>query len=118
MQNCDSHEQIVADSVPTSGYAGRSSIGLKGKLQRQLDCSGVISRGNCTEVARAEVGADAAVQSVANPLRVVPNVEVFGAELEKGAVLFVEEEVFEKRDIPIVAARAANTVMRFATPGP
>src|ERR1017187_6725320 len=94
------------------------SIGLEGKLQRQLDCPGVIGRRDGTEVARAVVGADAAVQGVANPLRVVPNVEEFRAELETGAVLFVAEEVFEKRDIPIVAARAANTVMRFVTPGP
>ena len=94
------------------------SIRLEGKLQRQLNCPGVIGRRDGTEVAGAVVGDDATVQGVANPLRVVPNVEEFRAELETGAVLFVEEEIFEKRDIPIIAARAANTVMRFVTPGP
>jgi hypothetical protein len=103
------NDRLVAEEV---------SMGLERKLQRQLDCPGVISRRDGTEVARAVVGADAAVQGVANPLRVVPNVEEFRAELETGPVLFVEQEVFEKRDIPIVAARAANTVMRLVTPGP
>jgi hypothetical protein len=89
-------------------------VWLEGKLQRQLDCPGVIGRSDGTKVARAEVGADAAVLGVTNPLRVVPNVEEFRSKLETGVV---EEEVFEKRDIPIVAARAANTGMRFVLPG-
>jgi len=96
------------------------SIHLEGKLQPQLDCPGVIGRRDRAEVARSIVRADGKgkAQSVPNPLRVVPNVEEFGAELQPRTALFVEEEVFEKREIPIVAAGAANAVMRFVTPGP
>jgi hypothetical protein len=70
-----------------------------------VDCSGVIGRRDGTEVAGAVVAADAPVQGVANPLRVVPNVEEFRAELEFGAAFFVEEKVLEEGNVQLPRPR-------------
>jgi hypothetical protein len=100
----------VASLAESSGGhldRGRRLIGcfLEGKLQCQLDCSGVIGRRDGTEVAGAVVAADAPVQGVANPLRVVPNVEEFRAELEFGAAFFVEEKVLEEGNVQLPRPR-------------
>jgi hypothetical protein len=49
---------------------------------------------------------------------VVQEIKELGSELEIAATVFLEGEVFEQRDVPIVAAGAAHTVMRFVAPGP
>ena len=93
------------------------AIGLKRKLQRQLDRPSVISGGHGAEIARTKVDADSAVEGVPNPLRVVPNVEELRAELEIGTALFVEYEVLEERNIPVVPAGATNGIVWFVAPG-
>ncbi len=68
---------------------------LERKLQCQLDRPRVVGGGDSAEVTRAVVGADAAIQSVTDPLRVIPNIEELRAELEVGAAILVEREVLE-----------------------
>jgi len=42
---------------------------------------------------------------------VVPNIEELRAELEIGAAFFIDKEVLEQRNVPVVATGTAHTVM-------
>ena len=73
--------------------------------------------GDGAEVTRTVVGADTTIKGVAYPLWMVPNVEKFRAELKIGAAFFAENEILEKRDVPVIPARAAHRVSGFVAPG-
>ena len=83
-----------------------------------MNCSRVVSGRDSTKVARTKVGADAPIDRVPYPLRVVPDVKKLCTELKVRAALFAEEEVLEKGNIPVVAAGAAHTIVPFVAPGP
>ena len=73
--------------------------------------------GDGAEVTCAVVSANAAIEGVTDPLRMVPNVEELRTELEIGTALFVEYEVLEEREVPVVAAGAAHSIVWFVAPG-
>ena len=91
---------------------------LERKLQCQLDGSRIVGGRDSTKVARTKVGADVApIDAIPYPLRVVPDVKKLCTELKVRSALFAEEEVLEEGNIPVVAARAAHTIMRCVSPG-
>lgn len=68
---------------------------LEQKLQCKLNRPRVVGRRDRAEVTGAEFSADATIQSVTDPLMVVPYIEEFGTELDVGAAILVEWKVLK-----------------------
>src|SRR5579862_398787 len=83
---------------------------LVDNLQSQLEFSRIKSGRHRAEVARPLVKADASIVDVALELRMVPGVEGLRPEFNSAAALRAEYEVFQKRQVPVVAARTAQRI--------
>ena len=79
--NYPGHPQMYDERV------GQGSVSLERKLQRQLNRPRIIGGRDSTKVARTKIAADATVQSIPDPLRMVPNIEELCAKLEIGVTV-------------------------------
>src|SRR5450631_2129394 len=75
------------------------------KLRPQLEDSWIEGGSDLAVVARAEAVADLV------ELGVVPRIEAFRAEFEPAAPSFIEYETLEQREVPVVAAGAAQGIV-------
>src|SRR5579883_1645545 len=97
----------MRDPVPQSlrlrnRAAHVSKRSLEQQLRSKLEHARIPHARHLPEVARRETGADAV------ELRVIERVVRFKTQLEFALVLFAEDEAFEQRNVPVVAAGSAH----------
>src|SRR5262249_18780008 len=80
------------------------------KLCAKLEDSGVKGAGNLAEI----IGAKAVAYLV--EFCMVPGVEALSTKFKATAPGLVQDEAFEQRQIPVVASRSAQRIMRSVTP--
>ena len=106
---------VVAVSGASKAQRPDEGAESEGQLRAELESSRVEGRSHLAEVGRAQVSADSSIH-VALELRMVPNVEGIGTELERAAARFADDEILEQGHIPVVTSRSTNRTVLQAPP--